>query len=80
MGHSWKPPLLRLPTAERLARKNNDRLGWIPVGINMEGKVVSIDYHGSAHIFALKDAQGIASLPVGTLVIEKGELVDVRPV
>lgn len=80
MGHNWQPPLWKLQAAHRLERKNSNRLGWIPVGINGEGRVVQVDYHGSAHICALKEAQGIASMPIGTLVIEKGELVNVRPI
>ncbi|MCX6226884.1 MAG: molybdopterin molybdotransferase MoeA [Bacteroidia bacterium] len=79
MGHNWNPPVFRLRAAKRMTRKNNNRLAWMPVRIDQEGLVHQIEYHGSAHIFSLRDADGIIPVPIGKAIIEEGEFVDVRP-
>jgi molybdopterin molybdotransferase len=80
MGHDWSPPVLRLRAAHAITRKKSNRLSWMPVRIDREGLVHQVEYHGSAHIFSLRDADGIISIPIGITDIEKGELVDVRPI
>lgn len=79
MGHNWNPPVLRLRAGHSITRKKSDRLSWMPVRIDNEGRVHQIEYHGSAHIFSLRDADGIIPVPIGRSIIEEGELVDVRP-
>lgn len=79
MGHDWNPPVLRLRAGERMIRKKSNRLAWMPVRIDREGLVYQIEYHGSAHIFSLRDADGIIPVPIGKAIIEEGEFVDVRP-
>ena len=44
----------------------------------MEGKVIPLEYHGSAHINALTNANGLISVPIGQTALKEGELVDVR--
>ncbi len=73
-------PVLRLPLATDYSRKRAERLGFFPVQITAESMVMPIDFHGSAHIFALANANGIASIPLGVKEIKKGDLVDVRPI
>jgi molybdopterin molybdotransferase len=80
MGLTWLPPVIRLRTGERITRKSDKRMAWIPVRIDRDGLIHPIEYHGSAHIFSLRDADGIISLPIGVTMIEKGELADVRPI
>jgi molybdopterin molybdotransferase len=80
MSVNWAPPLLRIPSGEPFLRKHSGRQVWIPVRLDEQGRVRNIEYHGSAHIFALKDAFGIISMPIGKASIEEGELVDVRPI
>jgi len=41
---------------------------------------VPVEYHGSAHIHAYTQADGIMEIPVGVSEIRKGEKVHVRPV
>lgn len=60
-------------------RKKTERLGLIPVAINSDNKVMSIEYHGSAHIFALAKANGYIMIPIGVSEVKEGEFVDVRP-
>ncbi|TSA38893.1 MAG: molybdopterin molybdenumtransferase MoeA [Porphyromonadaceae bacterium] len=79
MAYDWNPPVLRLRAGERMTRKKSNRLAWMPVRIDQEGLVYQIEYHGSAHIFSLRDADGIIPVPIGKAIIEEGEFVDVRP-
>lgn len=80
MGNDYAPPAWRLPAGEVFARKKADRMAWIPVRISPDGKVVAVEYHGSAHIFSLEKANGLIYFNVGQFRIEEGDLVDVRPI
>jgi molybdopterin biosynthesis enzyme len=39
-----------------------------------------VEYHGSGHISALPDADGIIAIPIGKQILEKGEIVSVRQI
>lgn len=69
-----------LPAGTDIKRKKDERLGWIPVKISKDGEVFPVEYHGSAHINALAEADGIISIPVGVKVIQKGEKIAVRSI
>jgi molybdopterin molybdotransferase len=71
--------IARLPMAITYSRKRTERLGLIPVAINDKKKVIPVDFHGSAHIFALAKADGYVMIPLGISELKEGELVDVRP-
>lgn len=78
MGHEYSPVNLKLPLAETITRKVTERLGWIPVKITSDGRVKSIDYHGSAHINSLGDADGLISMDVSIAEIPEDSLVHIR--
>jgi molybdopterin molybdotransferase len=80
MGCDWQPLIIRLPMNEEYKRKSNDRMALIPVIITNDGLITPVEFHGSAHISALSDATGIVAIPVGKLILEKGELVNVRQI
>ena len=80
MGHEFRPPCSVLPLAEPVMRKHADREAWIPVTITTDGEVLPLDYHGSAHINALCEADGLIVVPTGVCLLEKGTLVRVRPI
>ncbi|MFH0760506.1 MAG: gephyrin-like molybdotransferase Glp [Bacteroidota bacterium] len=80
MGYDWKSLVLRLKTGKQINRKHANRMGWLPVRIDEQGKVFPVEYHGSAHILALKNADGIIPFPIGKTIIEEGESVDVRSI
>ncbi|HPA86735.1 MAG TPA: molybdopterin molybdotransferase MoeA [Bacteroidales bacterium] len=80
MGHDWKPLEFSMPMRERFERKFADRLAFIPVRITGGGAVIPVEYHGSAHISALPGADGIIAMPVGKNILERGEIVSVRPI
>lgn len=80
MGHEFRPPSSRLPLAGPFKCKRGDREMWIPVVITPEGEVRPIEYHGSAHVNALCEADGLIVVPAGTTLVEKGTYVRVRPI
>jgi molybdopterin molybdotransferase len=79
-GSDWKPLELLLPMKEEFIRKYAERMALIPVTLTNENKVSPVEFHGSAHISAMSQTFGIVSLPIGKLVIDKGEIVNVRQV
>jgi molybdopterin molybdotransferase len=80
MNCSWKPFIVPLPMKEAYTRKSAGRQALIPVMITDNGMVSPVEYHGSAHISALVNADGIIAVPSGTLRVEKGETVNVRQI
>ena len=70
---------LHLPLEEDYVRKKGDQLIFLPVALTKQGTILPLEYHGSAHIHAYVNAQGIMEIPKGILVIKKGEIVCVRP-
>ncbi|MEW6005194.1 MAG: molybdopterin molybdotransferase MoeA [Stygiobacter sp.] len=71
---------LNLELAEDYKRKRSERLGRIPIKINEDGMIVPIEYHGSAHINSLLNADGIISIPIGVIELKKGTKVNVRSI
>jgi len=59
-------------------RKKAQRKSFYPVSVNESGKLVQVEYHGSAHINSLLNAVGVIAMEVGELEINEGTLVDVR--
>jgi len=55
-------------------------MAFIPVKITDDGFVSPVEYHGSAHISALSEADGIVTMPIGKQIFEKGEMVSVRQI
>lgn len=70
---------LRLPIGMKYQRNRSDRMQWLPVSIR-DGKAYPLEYHGSAHIFALAQADAIAAIPLGVTHLNEGDMIDARPV
>lgn len=79
MGYDFKPVIVKLPLAVDYRRKKSERLSFIPVILDDDGRILPVEYHGSAHINALNMAFGLMSVPIGVAEIRKGEPADVRP-
>jgi molybdopterin molybdotransferase len=73
----WK--VLQLPMGKTYSRKKSERDSFIPVKIE-DGRVFPKDYHGSAHIQALIDADGFIMIPIGSTELKEGDTVDVRQI
>jgi molybdopterin molybdotransferase len=80
MGYRWNPLICSLPMAIDFQRKSTDRLGFIPVRVTAEREVFPVDFHGSAHIAAMSDVDGVISLNPGVGSLQKGEIVNVRQI
>ncbi|MDE5417367.1 molybdopterin molybdotransferase MoeA [Labilibaculum sp. DW002] len=80
MGHDYHPAIVRLPISCDYKRKRIDRLEYIPVRLNANNQVIPVDYHGSAHINAFTQADGIMAIPRGVDEFTEGEFVHVRQI
>ena len=78
MGLDWKPRVFRARLGARVSRKGTERTEFLPVSAR-EGRVVPVAYHGSAHLNALGEADGLIRMEKGIAVLEEGAEVDVRP-
>ncbi len=78
MGHEHRPLQLRLPMARAHSRKRAVRESWFLAKITDEGSVLPCEFHGSAHVNALCEADAMGTMPVGMMSLDEGELVTVR--
>jgi len=78
-GGIYKPSVAAYTMGIEYKRKRSTRRSVIPVRIE-DGEVFPIEYHGSAHIASLVNAEGIVTIPIGKSVLKKGEKVDVRQI
>jgi molybdopterin molybdotransferase len=78
MGHEQRQPCLRLPMARARSRKRAVRESWFLVKITGDGTVLPCEFHGSAHLEPLCEADGLATMPAGILSLDEGTLVTVR--
>ncbi len=78
MGHDYEPLNIQMPLGVPLISRKAKRQRWLPVAITDKGTVKPIEYHGSAHINALCDADGLVSMGIGVSEIKKGMSVSVR--
>lgn len=78
MGHDYIEHSPLLPLAKRIDAGRSKRAVCLPVIVNAEGRVLPAEYHGSAHIHALCQADGIIVVPANAGVMEEGSLVRVR--
>lgn len=78
MGHDYRPLSIQMPLNEAIINKKTKRQRWLPVAITNTGTVRAIEYHGSAHINSLCNADGLVSMNVGVAEVKKGTIVKVR--
>jgi len=77
MGSSDQRTRIMARLKKDLRRKKADRLEHIPVFLNADGLVDTINYHGSAHIHAYTRANGIIVIPQGVEEIKADSQVSV---
>ncbi len=78
-GNKQESKIFKLPLSLDKKRKSAERTLLFPVRINEIMEAEAIDYHGSAHLNAYQQADGMAAFPIGKNELKKGEMVDVRP-
>jgi len=79
MGHDFRVPYSVLPLSSRVVPRRTERETWLPVKVTADGRAQPGEYHGSAHINALCQADGLIVIPIGSGALEEGTLVRVRP-
>lgn len=80
IGKESKAKSFKLPISIDKKRKRAERLLFFPIRINEKMEAEPLDYHGSAHLNAYQEADGMASFPIGFNELKKGTIVDVRPI
>lgn len=78
MGCDFKHITVQAELAEEVKRRKATRASITPVKFISPGKVIKVNYHGSAHISAMCNADGAIIIPVGETKMDKGKHVDVR--
>ena len=78
LNYKFEPITTQLPLANEVSVRNPDRLTLIPVSINSNNEVTTVDYHGSAHIHAITKSIGVIRLEIDQYSKPKGEVVNVR--
>ena len=77
MGITCRPRLVGGTLAETIQRRDAKRLEYRPV--RLEGRrVIAVSYHGFSHLGALREAEGLIRIEIGTGRIEEGSELDVR--
>jgi molybdopterin molybdotransferase len=80
MGHDFRPAVIHKQLEKTIKRKKTDRDSWLPVIFINDNKVAKIEYHGSAHINALCEADGLLRILAGVAEIKEGTTVAVRQI
>ncbi|MFW6020064.1 MAG: molybdopterin molybdotransferase MoeA, partial [Bacteroidales bacterium] len=78
MKGRWQNPAIKLPLGKAISRKRSQRAKWIPVNI-VNGAIIPVEYHGSAHIHSISLATHILQIPSGTKELKTGDFAFVRP-
>jgi molybdopterin molybdotransferase len=78
MGCDYAPLTVQMYLDEGIAREDTDRQSWIPVRRTSATTVRAVEYHGSAHISALCEADGLISMESGVTGIAQAAPVCVR--
>ena len=78
MGIDWVPATYQGRLARTINRSAADRTEFLPVRVR-EGLVEAVPYHGSAHLNALAEADGLIRIEAGLHELQEGTQVDVRP-
>ncbi len=80
MGHAYEPRLISAKLDQPIRRRKTTRRSNVPVVFTDQGTVRPVEYHGSAHINAMTQAQGLVAVPIGTKELSKGSTVHVRQI
>ena len=79
MGYDRPDLRILLPMGAGYVRVRSARRSLIPVRI-INSVIFPLEYHGSAHINAYSQADGVVALEIGETRLNKGELVNVRQI
>ena len=66
----------RLPLAKSFSQRHSDRCAYVPGRLDHSAAVEPIEWHGSAHLNSLRDADGFFVVPAGQGELSSGHNVD----
>jgi molybdopterin molybdotransferase len=78
-GSRWPLRQIRMPLGRPISRRKADRLEFFPAAIGDDGRVSPVECHGSAHLLALRDADGLLQVPAGVRKLSAGDGVLFTP-
>lgn len=76
-GLEYRPDVLRGVLGKRIKRRTFERTEFLPVCFK-EKKVYPVSYHGSSHLNAMGEADGLIIVDQGIEEVEEGAVVNVR--
>ncbi len=79
VGRKTKSAFFDMKLLDDFQRRDAKREQYYPVKINDLG-ALPLEFHGSAHMFALTQANGIMQIKRGIKKLKKGTIVNVRPI
>ena len=76
-----EPPLRRiqLRLAGNFSRRKIERLQFVPARLTGEGTAAAVEFHGSAHLAAVLQADGFFQVPAGVASLNAGDPVAFSP-
>ncbi len=77
MGHNYIPYFVEGKLSEDFTRRNSERVEFRPIVIE-DGVINQLKYHGSGHINALAQANGLMRIERGVNKLSKGVSLSVR--
>lgn len=80
MGYEYTPLFLKGVMKKEFHRRRAERAFFVPVKYDNEGFVEPVEYHGSAHLAALPQANALLMVPLGVHEITEGSVVYVRQI
>jgi molybdopterin molybdotransferase len=78
MGHQYSARRMLLPLEKDLSLNHEERMRFLPGIINIHGRVELLNFHGSAHILALKKAEVFIEIPSLEKTFSRGDFLYVR--
>ncbi len=70
---------IQLPLGAPFSRRKAERLEYVPCRVSAEGFLRQVEFHGSAHLLALAEADGLFAVPRGVTELAAGEKVAFMP-
>ena len=78
-GSPWPMRETTLMLASDFRRRKNDRAEYVPCSLGDDGALAPVDFHGSAHLTALTQADGFFVVPNGVSLLSAGARVRFLP-
>jgi molybdopterin molybdotransferase len=78
-GGRWGTREITFVLGQEFRRGKTDRTEFVPCHIGADGLLAVVEYHGSAHLSALLEADGLMVVPSGVSAIPSGQAVRFVP-